>query len=169
MERKPVHDFPFPFTHWRSLDYTKWNNASNPRKISIEPRSLRLCEKRLGSNASCTRLFYAPQAQFSAQAISVMGRTASSGVKLVHGHFFPLSIKTCHESTENIRCATNLENQIPHDEDIWLAFEESSHGLLDLSKKKEVYQNSGSSSFSYYFLKQSLDFHKPGLCHITKI
>ena len=34
---------------------------------------------------------------------------------------------------------------------------------------KEVYQNSGSSSFSYYFLKQSLDFHKPGLCHITKI
>ncbi|MDY4705356.1 MAG: hypothetical protein SO365_03090 [Prevotella sp.] len=65
-----------------------------------------------------------------------MGRTASSGVKLVHGHFFPLSIKTCHESTENIRCATHLENQIPHDEDIWLAFEESSHGLLDLSKKK---------------------------------
>ena len=35
--------------------------------------------------------------------------------------------------------------------------------------KKRVYQNSGSSSFSYYFLKQSLDFHKPGLCHITKI
>ena len=29
-----------------------------------------------------------------------------------------------------------------------------------------MYQNSGSSSFSYYFLKQSLDFHKPGLCHI---
>ena len=28
-----------------------------------------------------------------------------------------------------------------------------------------VFQNSGSSSFSYYFLKQSLDFHKPGLCH----
>ena len=28
-----------------------------------------------------------------------------------------------------------------------------------------MYQNSGSSSFSYYFLKQSLDFHKPGLCH----
>ena len=37
------------------------------------------------------------------------------------------------------------------------------------ANKKEVYQNSGSSSFSYYFLKQSLDFHKPGLCHITKI
>ena len=36
-------------------------------------------------------------------------------------------------------------------------------------RKERVYQNSGSSSFSYYFLKQSLDFHKPGLCHITKI
>ncbi|MCI6101804.1 MAG: hypothetical protein MR709_01995, partial [Bacteroidales bacterium] len=23
MERKPVHDFPLPFTHWRSQDYTK--------------------------------------------------------------------------------------------------------------------------------------------------
>ena len=31
-----------------------------------------------------------------------------------------------------------------------------------------VYQNSGSSSFSYYFLKQSLDFHKPGLCLFAK-
>ena len=37
------------------------------------------------------------------------------------------------------------------------------------ANKKEVYQNSGSSSFSYYFLKQIFDFHKPGLCHITKI
>ncbi|MGN1251486.1 MAG: hypothetical protein ACI4US_01240, partial [Muribaculaceae bacterium] len=23
MERKPVHDFLLPFTHWRSQDYTK--------------------------------------------------------------------------------------------------------------------------------------------------
>ncbi|MCI7653563.1 MAG: hypothetical protein MSS51_04765, partial [Bacteroidales bacterium] len=23
MERKPVHDLPLPFTHWRSQDYTK--------------------------------------------------------------------------------------------------------------------------------------------------
>ena len=34
---KPVHDFLLPFTHWRSQNYTKWNNISNPRKISIEP------------------------------------------------------------------------------------------------------------------------------------
>ena len=39
MKRKPVHDFPFPFTHCRSLDYTKWNNIPNPRKISIEPHN----------------------------------------------------------------------------------------------------------------------------------
>ena len=32
-----VHNFLLPFTHWRSLDYTKWNNISNSRKISIEP------------------------------------------------------------------------------------------------------------------------------------
>ena len=38
MERKPVHDFLLPFIHWRSQDYTKWNNISNPRKISIEPK-----------------------------------------------------------------------------------------------------------------------------------
>ena len=37
MERKPVHDFLLPFIHWRSQDCTKWNNKSNPRKISIEP------------------------------------------------------------------------------------------------------------------------------------
>ena len=44
-------------------------------------------------------------------------------------------------------------------------------GLSEMmpDRKKGVYQNSGSSSFPYYFLKQSLDFHKPGLCHITKI
>ena len=36
MERKPVHDFLLPFTHWRSQDYTKCNNISNPRKIPIE-------------------------------------------------------------------------------------------------------------------------------------
>ena len=35
---KPVHDFLLPFTHWRSQDYTKRNNISNPRKISIEPK-----------------------------------------------------------------------------------------------------------------------------------
>ena len=37
------------------------------------------------------------------------------------------------------------------------------------ANKKEVYQDSGSYSFSYYFLKRSLEFHKPGLCHIIKI
>ena len=36
-ENGHVHDFLLPFIHWRSLDYTKWNNISNPRKISIEP------------------------------------------------------------------------------------------------------------------------------------
>ena len=34
---KPAHDFPLQFTHWRSQDYTKWNNISNSQKISIEP------------------------------------------------------------------------------------------------------------------------------------
>ena len=34
---KTAHDFPLPFTHWRSQDYTKWNNISNSQKISIEP------------------------------------------------------------------------------------------------------------------------------------
>ena len=32
-----------------------------------------------------------------------------------------------------------------------------------------AYQNSDASSISYYLCKQSLDFPKPGLCHITKI
>ena len=50
MERKPVHDFLLPFTHWRSQDYTKWNNISNPRKISIEPI---FCHGRSQTNTDC--------------------------------------------------------------------------------------------------------------------
>ena len=40
-------DFLLPFIHWRSQDYTKWNNISNPRKY---PLNLNNTKKRMNQN-----------------------------------------------------------------------------------------------------------------------